>query len=125
MSLLEKIAALIEEEVERKVNYKLNQYIEKISKIYGISKQTLLKDSDGIDVVDHRCKGFKANGQRCKHNGKHDGYCRWHKPKVPPKPEVKKLNILEHNHTVPPLFQAGCPACEKSKIVPKKLLIEI
>ena len=120
MSLQERIEALIEQEVEYRVQQKVTAFVSNISRLYGISASLLLKDTQGLD---NRCMGICKNGQRCTASGKFEGYCKRHKPV--PKPQQPRRPRVEHTHTLPPLFMPGCPACEKANVAPKKLLIDI
>jgi len=153
MTILEQITALVESEVERKLNERMNKYVEYISKTYDISYRLLLKDLRNITELEipstsgrgaagttpGQCMGFTKRGDRCKSSGKHKGYCYHHKCTSPTSiaavPSTTDADdddggvktIVQHNHSLPPLYSPDCPACLKLKHVPSKdkLLIEI
>jgi hypothetical protein len=128
MSLLSKIEALIEEEVQRR----LNMHLEKISQRYDISLKVLLDDVDSPEVPverkDDKCKGILANKKRCGHKAKNEGYCGKHQGQIPKRKTIvttSPVNKVTHNHTIPPLYRPDCPACMAAKTKPTNLLIEI
>jgi hypothetical protein len=118
---MDQIAKLVEEEVEKRVNERLKAVLEKISKTYDISLRQLVRDLDTIaEAPSTCCKGLKKNGTRCSFMAKTDGYCNRHldqKPvlRIKRTPSVTTTMATAHTHTLPPLFLAGCPACEKSR----------
>ena len=132
--LLTQIVSLIDQEVKRKVNSKITKYIEKISVRHGIPLKLLLEDLISVRPDDENtsnadreiCLGVSKNGKRCKRPGGKNGYCWWHSDQK----KIEKLSVcqpvpqVKHTHTMPPLFLAGCPACE-SKRQPQNLLIDM
>ncbi len=134
---MEEIQALIEKEIDRRVQEKLTTFIELVSKTYDISMKVLLRDLSkpsggntepvGCGPI---CMGVTANGKRCKFSATTHGYCKKHlyqrKPQASTAPVVCQ-RVNEHNHTIPPLFCSTCPACIKSREqTPKeKLLIDM
>lgn len=142
--ILEALTQLFEEEVDKKVNEKITKYVEYISKNYDISMRLLLRDLQNIDELTSntipstgvstpgQCLGInKSTGKRCKYKTKHPhGYCNKHAEQVPKKPisvinNTKAVEIIEHNHTIPPMFSKDCPACNKKNGSRENLLIDI
>ncbi len=138
MSVSEALVALIEQEINKQVNAKITKYIEYVSRRYDVSLKLLLQDLECIDTLpvleekstDGQCIGMRSGNKRCKLRGQYGGYCRWHQDQKKRKSEPVMSNVcqpvLEHNHCIPPLFSADCPACQKSSSAPqKKLLIDL
>ena len=137
-----RVTDLLNEEISKGVNAKLTKYAEFVSRRYDISLNLLLDDMRNIDILEipkmehpdcdsGQCLGTKSTtGKRCKLKGKHNGYCRWHKEqkpqRVPSRTFLAEADTVQHNHTLPPLFKAGCPACERSNTNAhtQKLLID-
>ena len=142
-SVLQKITELVNDEIRKGVGEKLTKYAEYVASRYDISLPLLLDDMRNLDIIEipkpgdgnentspNQCLGTKATGSRCKLKGKHNGYCRWHKEqkprRIPSRMALCEDDIVQHNHTLPPLFKSGCPACEKSRTAThQNLLIEI
>jgi Family of unknown function (DUF5763) len=128
MVLSKTIEDAIEEEVNARVNARITQVLEIISRNYNIRYQRLLNDlatCSGVPSPSTTCCGTVKNGKRCQKPGKHDGYCKIHLKQKPDIREVtpppQKEGVI-HTHTLPPLFLAGCPACEASKRNSTKIL---
>ena len=51
---------------------------------------------------------------RCKNTPKENGYCKLHSDQY--KPPIHHIQTVKHNHTLPPLYKEGCPACERKKV---------
>lgn len=132
--LLTQIVTLIDQEVKRKVNNKITKYIEKISKRHGIPLRLLLEDLTTPDSEPEssekgiQCLGVVKGGKRCKRTGTQSGYCWWHADQkrikhavCSPCPSVPQV---KHTHSLPPLFLAGCPACERNNKL-QNLLIDM
>lgn len=130
------IANVVEQEIQKQVNKKIAKFVEYIAKRHDVSLKLLLEDLGNIDNLeipgpplrDNQCIGVRTNGSRCKakcwKGG--NGYCKWHMDQKKPvlqlrSPSTTRLAI-EHTHTLPPLYMAGCPACERSS---SKLLIDM
>lgn len=122
---MDHIVQLLEEEIEKRVNDRLNQILEKISRTYDISMRQLLRDVSVLETPSTTCRGLTARGKPCRHAVSKDGYCFQHL-KQKPKPTVivggassvpqqPTTTAIQHTHTLPPLFLAGCPACQKSR----------
>ena len=114
MSLHEKIAELIDEEVDQRLVGMMNEYIEIISKKHGISMDLLLRDIPKT-FSGTICKGTKRNdGKRCT----------FRRSKMV---TVDITPCSEGSHTLPLIrsnshthgpekgFVHGCPGCELSK----------
>lgn len=139
VSRMEEIQALIEKEIDRRVQEKLTTFIELVSKTYDISMKVLLRDlskqsSGNTEAVGCGpiCMGVTANGKRCKFGATTHGYCKKHLSQRKPQPSPTSTPVVcqmvnEHNHTIPPLFCSTCPVCVKSREqTPKeKLLIDM
>ena len=133
------ISALLEQEVEKRMNDRVTKYIDYVSKTYDISMKLLLRDwknVDGLEVKVYQqqevkpgqCCGINANNkQRCKFKSKSGGYCTKHQDQKPAVPIIKtnSSSNLQHNHTIPPMFSKDCPACQKKNGSKQNLLIEI
>jgi hypothetical protein len=138
--------ALVDEEITKQLNQKMNKYIEYVSKRYDIPMRLLLQDLGNIDNLiipespsgsrgDGLCLGMRTGNQRCKLKGRFGGYCRWHQDQKKDKIFSRSNSNLdmicrpavEHTHTLPPLYMKGCPACDGVKKVPsqQKLLIDM
>ena len=120
--IMNKIADLVEEEVENRVRTRVENLINKIAKRHGVSKRLLIEDADDPSTSKdpssvRLCMGTKTGGVPCKGIGKHNGFCRWHinqrRVEAPPPPPPPPVTV-EHTHTRPPMFMRGCPACDTS-----------
>jgi hypothetical protein len=113
----EQLIELFEAEVEKRVNEKITMFARRIAESYRIPISLLLRDASVItpDVEPEKtsCLGVNANGHRCKHKAKDGGYCGRHQHQKKKLSPIKVLSSssLCHNHSVPPLYQDGCPAC--------------
>lgn len=136
MGVSDALVTLIEQEINKQVNAKITKYIEYVSRRYDVSLKLLLQDLECIDnlpavcepVSETQCIGMRSGNKRCKLRGQYGGYCRWHQDQKKRKePMVTTCQpVVEHNHSIPPLFSANCPACQKTSSIPeKKLLIEL
>jgi hypothetical protein len=121
---MEHVLKILEDEVEKRVNERMSQMLEKISRTYDISMRQLLRDVSVIDrTQSSTCRGVTAKGKQCRHAAKENGYCHQHvkqKPVqralAPPAPIIpSSVRTIEHTHTLPPLFLAGCPACARGR----------
>lgn len=137
---MEEIQALIEKEIERRVQEKLTTFIELVSRTYDISMKVLLRDlgkkgSNNTETVGcgDICMGVTAKGKRCTFGATHQGYCKKHlyqKKPERPRPPMRVQSAEpgpKHNHTIPPLFCATCPACKQDREnkPTQKLLIDM
>lgn len=114
------IMAIIENEVNRRVSERLSNVVLHVSKTYRIPFEKLMKDVAGLEVKTDQCLGLTGAGTRCTRHARIDGYCKMHqdqKPVIAMRPEPCTETAIQHTHTLPPLFMAGCPACEKVKTV--------
>ena len=116
------IMQAVETEVDRRVSDRLAAILQHISKTYRISYERLMKETATLEVTTGQCLGLIGSGKRCTRHARFDGYCKSHqdqKPVVRMKEEATFLVGPVHTHTLPPLFLAGCPACEKMSSLPR------
>jgi len=121
LSVSQKIEALINDEVARK----LAGYLTHISRTYDISLNVLVQDlerSTAEASTTNKCLGKTAKGTQCTKPGKYNGYCKLHQ--VTPTVSRPVISTVGHNHGIPPLYRADCPACNASNKVTEKLLID-
>jgi len=116
---MEQINQLVEDEINRRVNERIDGILSKISQTYDISMKQLLRDIE-TNVVGTTCHGLTKSGKKCPRGVKDGtGYCKSHKDQKPHQlAKSTSLNLCvqtAHTHTLPPMFLAGCPACEKFK----------
>ena len=109
---MNQIAALIEEEVQQRVRATITPMLEYIARTYDVRLEQLMRDVSAIKPVFNGCQGFAKKGKRCDNHAKANGYCHLHQDQVPKPPEPIRDT---HTHTLPPLFLAGCPVCERSR----------
>jgi len=120
---MEHVLKILEDEVEKRVNERMSQMLEKISRTYDISMRQLLRDVSVIDQTQSStCRGVTAKGKQCRHAAKENGYCHQHVKQKPvqralaPLPHIQQtIQTVAHTHTLPPLFLAGCPACQRTR----------
>lgn len=72
---------LIEEEVTRRTNLRSRAMLERVSKLYEIPIERLIKDTAGLEGA--FCKGILKSKQRCLKKPKENGYCGFHKCQAP------------------------------------------
>jgi hypothetical protein len=117
----DKLTELFEAEVEKRVNEKITAFVEQIAESYKIPISLLLRDASVLTPAsdpdkkapETTCLGVKSNGHRCRFRGKDGGYCNHHQTQKKKLSPIKVMSNpgLCHNHSVPPLYQDGCPAC--------------
>jgi hypothetical protein len=118
---MDQISKLIEDEIEKRVNERINIMLDKISRTYDISLRQLMRDLDTMAAPSTCCKGLTGKGKRCSRSAKTDGYCHLHIKQKPVQRIIRTPSsvtptlAVAHTHTLPPLFMAGCPACERSR----------
>ena len=117
LSVAQKIEALINDEVAKK----LAGYLTHISRTYDISLNVLINDLEKTASPTNKCLGKTNKGTQCTKPGKYNGYCKLHQ--VTPTISRPVVSTVGHNHGIPPLYRADCPACNASK-VSEKLLID-
>ena len=127
MSLKNQIHELIEREVSVRIETRLTDHLEFISKKWNISLKILLQDSLTLEDRNNsngviRCAGIKADGKRCEFGAKEKGYCKFHlKQKKVERPTqfIRTSSIVEHTHSLQEcLWKADCPAC--TQVPPKQ-----
>ena len=123
----QQIAQLIESEVERRVLERMSTALEKISRTFDISLQQLLRTASENSTSawnGNVCNGLSKSKHQCKWKVKDgSGYCHLHKDQKPVQrlivPSRSQLSLMApapvHTHSLPPMFLAGCPACERGK----------
>ncbi len=115
------ITTVIETEVERRVNERVTSLLEYMSETCDIPLSVLTKLMLRVEKKQQlTCLATnKKNSRRCRNSPKENGYCHLHQnryvPKTPP-PAPKKSVPTAHTHTLPPLYMAGCPACERKPV---------
>jgi len=92
------VEKMFEEEIERRVQERLNACLEKISRTYKLKLDRLVKDcmSEVGQTSSKMCCGLTKTKNRCRRDGKYDGYCKCHmdqKPKI-----VTLVGYKEHTH---------------------------
>ena len=120
---MEHVLTILEDEVEKRVTERMAVMLDKISRTYDISIRQLMRDVSVLnETPSSTCRGVTAKGKPCRHAAKETGYCHQHdkqKPvrrvQPPPLPIIETGRVSEHTHTLPPLFLAGCPACERTR----------
>lgn len=118
MNHMDRIAEIIEEEIDRRVNERINVLLEYISNHWDISLAQLTKDVPRAlptTSVTQCMSVHKKSKQRCKNRAKSNGFCHMHQAQhtVRHEPRVN-TDELVHTHTLPPLFMKGCPVCERA-----------
>jgi hypothetical protein len=126
------IFKVVNQEITKQVNSQITRFAEIVAIRHDIPIKLLFEDIQRLDSCgpclesEQQCAGKRTTGKRCKMKAKIDGYCKWHvdqnrkSQRPPPPPQMKRI---EHTHTLPPMFLAGCPACERKS--ENKLLIDI
>lgn len=112
--------AVIETEVNRRVSERLSNVVQHVAKTYRLPFEALMRDVASLEVKTDQCLGLVGKGTRCTRHARIDGYCKTHqdqKPRIVMRPVEAAPQGLAHTHTLPPMFLAGCPACEKVKSV--------
>jgi len=115
------IMSIIENEVNRRVSDRLSNVVQHVSRTYRLPYDKLMKDVASLeDTRTDQCLGLVQSGKRCTRHARIDGYCKGHvhqKPLIVMRPlEPDEVGPV-HTHTLPPMFLAGCPACERFKSV--------
>ena len=112
---MQNISKTIEEEVERRVNERVTALLQYMADHYDIPVKTLVRVMNSNGVKSTQCMAMTKNGsKRCKNSSKHNGFCHIHQHMYVQK-KHKSPEIIRHNHTLPPLWVKGCPACDKGK----------
>lgn len=112
--------AIIENEVNRRVSERLSNVVHHVAKTYRLPFEALMRDVATLEVKSDQCLGLVGKGTRCTRHARIDGFCKTHqdqKPRIVMKPTEEVASGPLHTHTLPPMFLAGCPACEKMKSV--------
>jgi hypothetical protein len=84
----QQILDLIKAEVAHQTQLNLRNYLERISVLYDIPIDRLIKDTTGIET--QFCRGILKSHKRCLKNPQENGYCKFHQKQAPvfqkPKP---------------------------------------
>ena len=88
----QQILALIEDEVCRRTQLKLNEILKEVSKLYEIPMERLVKDTASFEP--RFCKGVLCSGQRCLKKPKENGFCKFHSKKEPPPSEAPLWEVI-------------------------------
>lgn len=112
MGIPEKVAVLINSEVERRVHEELCRMAERVAELYQVPLKIVRKDLLGEDF----CKGVKRDGKLCVHKSSLEGYCMKHvNDSRPIEPINHERSGLRHNHPFPSAPRSDCPACTLNK----------
>jgi hypothetical protein len=111
MKISENLARVFEDEVEKVCHERMLIYAQNICKIHNIPLKLLLRD---LPNPRGYCLGIKKGGEPCTRKASHDGFCLSHAGSSKLHEPVNMNTVVRHNHTFPPMFKAGCPACENS-----------
>ena len=113
MSYIDNIKVMIEEEVENRVNERMNSILEHISIRWDISLSQLMRDLPSTYSHSNQCLGVhKKSNKRCKNRPQKNGYCHMHQSQMPKKTQISSPKT--HTHTLPPFYMKGCPVCERT-----------
>jgi hypothetical protein len=74
----QQILGLIQEEVRRRVQLQVGATLERISGLYDIPMERLVKDTANLDMTG--CRGVLATGARCLKIPGESGFCKFHTP---------------------------------------------
>jgi len=113
MTVYEKIASLVDDEVNDRVNQTISEFALIISKKHGISLDLLLRDIPKT-YSSTLCKGVKGNGERCGFKAIDEGYCRHHQSQRSKICQRTLSSESLHNHGPGQMFVRGCPGCQSS-----------
>jgi hypothetical protein len=117
----QQIMTILENEVNRRVSERLSNVVQHVSKTYRLPFDKLMKDVACLEVNSDQCLGLVGKGTRCTRHARIEGYCKTHQDQKPViamrRAAVDEAPVVQHTHTLPPLFLSGCPACEKVKTV--------
>jgi hypothetical protein len=125
----EQVRRIIQAEVTRRVEARVTQVLEVVSRQYDVSLPRLMKDYSELEAREDeggkkQCLGLVGKGGRCTRSAREDGYCKSHTKQAPvaravaapAAPVAGPVHVaVQHTHTMPPLFLDGCPACEHQK----------
>lgn len=80
------ILALIEDEVTRRVQLRMQAALSLISRLYEIPEDRLIRDTVHMDLT--VCQGILKSGKRCLKKPFENGFCKFHIKKVEKKEEA-------------------------------------
>ena len=114
------IMTVIETEVNRRVSERLSYVVQHVARTYRLPFEAIMRDVAVLEVKSDQCLGLVGKGTRCTRHARLDGYCKTHqeqKPRIVMRPVESEPCGPAHTHSLPPMFLAGCPACEKVRSV--------
>jgi hypothetical protein len=107
MGITDKVAQLLEAEIEKKTYEQLCSIVEKVSQLYSVPLKIARRDLLG----DTYCMGVKKDGKLCTNKAVREGYCLQHVNCSRPYKTIVVGNGVRHNHLHPGPPKDGCPAC--------------
>lgn len=115
MGIPEKVAVIIDTEVDRRVHEEMCKVAEKVAHLYHVPLKIVRKDLLG----DTYCMGVKKLGGLCTNKAVSEGYCLKHvHNKRPINPICGMVTEnARHNHPFPSPPHPNCPACIEKKDV--------
>lgn len=111
MRLSENLVKAYDEDLERMCHERTLKFIQNVSTSYGIPLKLLMRDMPNPKGY---CMGIKKGGEPCTRKASHDGFCLSHSSATKLHEPVNISTTIRHNHTFPPMYKPGCPACEAS-----------
>lgn len=108
MGIPEKVTQLINEEVEKRVQEKICEVVERVSKLYSVPLKVARRDLIDGSVY---CMGVKKDGKLCTSKAALDGYCMFHVNDSRPHKPITIKDEIRHNHVFPSPLQDNCQAC--------------
>lgn len=111
MKVSENLVKAYEEDLERMCHERMLRFIQNVSTSYGIPLKLLMRDMPNPKGY---CMGIKKGGEPCTRKASHDGFCLSHVSTPKLHEPVSISTTVRHNHTFPPMYKVGCPACETS-----------
>ena len=112
MRVSDNLAKAFEDEVDRVCHERMLLFTQKISITHGIPLRLLMRD---LPNPRGYCMGIKKGGEPCTRKASHGEYCMSHVNTSKLCEPVNVNTTKRHNHSLPPMYKAGCPACEDSK----------
>jgi hypothetical protein len=107
MGITDKVAQLLEAEIEKKTHERLCEVVEKVSRLYAVPLKIARRDLLG----DTYCMGVWKEGKLCTHKTVKDGYCARHVNDSRPHKPIEMKEAVRHTHVYPSPLKEGCPAC--------------
>ena len=89
----ERILEVVRTEIARQRELENRAIFEKISTLYDIPVERLVKDARGIETP--FCKGILKSHERCLKKPKENGYCGFHQKQAPKQAETVRPSVEE------------------------------